>query len=411
MNEHSGIALKKSQGYYGADVKRSLMEKAIGTGPDLKNKVYDFTGKVSEIGMMGAEGADTITWATLWNACKNWVKDTSPSLEGDAFFAEVDRRFTDIIYRTQVVDSVLQKSQFMRAKTFTSRFLSSFKGEPTTTYNMLLRQYDKVISARQTGRKISGTEVRSMLRTFAAWGVQAAVLALVKAIADAWRDDDDYETRWEKLIEALLGEYSPGMSWKDKLKEFSKSNLFDSYNLLELPFISDVLSLLQGYTQERADLMSVQYLINAAKGIGSMLSDPSVKNVYKLLGSVSVISGLPLQNVMREVLALWNNTFGRFYPEMKLQTSPEPASSGYEALYTAMKNGEQTRALLLVDEIMDNVGDAQKAYTGVTSQIREAFQRGDITEQDAYEYMTAIRSYFGYSPKTDIRKQIEGWKK
>ena len=409
MNEHSGIALKKSQGYFGADVKRSLMEKAIGTGPDLKDKAYDITSKVSEVGMKGAEAADTITWATLWNACKNWVKDTSPELEGDAFFAEVDKRFTDIIYRTQVVDSVLQKSQFMRAKTFTSRFLSSFKGEPTTTYNMLLRQYDKVVSARQTGRKISGAEVRSMLRTFAAWGVQSAMLALVTAIADAWRDDDDYETWWEKVSEALFGEYTPGMSWKNKLIELSKSDVFDAYNFLELPFLSDVLSLLQGYTQDRADLMSVQYIINAAKGIKSVLSDPSVKSVYKLLGSISVISGLPFQNVAREVLALWNNTIGALYPEMKLQPSPESATSGYQDLYTAMQKGDKVRALELVDEIMDNVGDAQKAYTGVTTQIREAFKRGDITAQDAKEYMVAIRSYFGYSPNTNLDNQITGW--
>lgn len=410
MTEHSGIALKKSQGYYGADVKRSLMEKAIGTGPDLKNKVYDLTSKVSEIGMLGAEGADTITWAALWNACKNWVKDTAPSLTGDDFWKEVDARFSDIIYRTQVVDSVLQKSELMREKTVMARFLSSFKGEPTTTYNMLLRQYDQLLEARQSGRKIAGTEVKRMLRTFATWGVQAAMLALVTSLADAWRDDDDYETWLEKLREAMFGEYSVKMSFIDRLKEFSKSNVFDAYNFLELPLISDVLSLLQGYTPDRVDLMAVQQLINTANGIAKMFNNPSAKDVYKLLGSFSVISGLPFQNVAREVLALWNNTMGRLYPDLKIQTSPEPASSGYEALYVAMKNGQSTKALELVDEIMGNVGDAKKAYAGVTSQIREAYKRGDITDDDAYEYMAAIRDYFGYSPNTDIRKQIAGWK-
>lgn len=410
MAEHSGIARTKLQGYYGADVKLSLMEKAIGTGPDLGNKVYDFTSKVTEVGMLGAEAADNITWATLWNACKNWVKATDPTLEGNAFYEEVDARFSDIIYRTQVVDSVLQKSEMMRRKTPLARFLSSFKGEPTTTYNMLLRQYDKVTAARQSGRKISGTDVKSMLRTFTAWGVQAAVLALVTALADAWRDDDDYETAFEKIAEALFGEYKPGMSFKERLKEFSKSNVFDAYNFLELPWVSELLSLWQGYTPSRVDLMLVQQLIDAAGGIAKFIGDPSVKNTYKLLGSVSVLSGLPFQNVAREVIALWNNTIGALYPEMKLQTSPEPASSGYEALYVAMKNGQSVRALELVDEIMGNVGDAKKAYAGVTSQIREAYRRGDITEDDAYEYMAAIRDYFGYSPNTDIRKQIAGWK-
>lgn len=406
MIAHSDIALKKDQGYFGADVKRSLMEKALGSGTAWYNKYYDFVNKVTEIGMKPAEAGDMLTWTTLWNACKNWVKDADPSLEGDAFFAAVDDKFTDIIYRTQVVDSVLQKSEFMRQKDFFHRSTSSFKGEPTTSYNTLLRLYDRILEAKQSGKNIAqvwSETKKPMLNAFVSYALNTLVIALATSVADAFRDDDDYETWWEKFLDALLG----------TRQGFIKSNLFESVNFLDLPVFSEAFALLQGYKADRVDLMFIQETIDIANSISGFIKKANWKDAMKLLGGVSMLSGLPMQNLAREVFAIWNNTIGVIDPSMKIETSPAPKSLGYDQFYTALSNENYVRATELIDEIMDNAKDANEAYQGITDKVHDAFVNGKITEAEAFDYLNLCEGYVEGVERTDKqqRNRIENWKK
>lgn len=417
MRKYSGIALKKHHGYFGQNISRSLREEKLGSG----NKWVDFSDAVTEKGMSFAEAMDTVAWVNMWNACRNWVRDTNPDLEGDAFLAEVDRRFSNVVYRTQVVDSVLQKSQVMRSNTFWSRAMSSFKGEPTTAYNVLLRQYDAIYEARQRGDswgKILRERKEPLLRAFVAYALTALVNAVVTSIVDAARDDDDYETLLEKFVEAMFGEYKEGMTFKQKAQQFLRSNMFESFNPFSLPYLSEAVALFQGYDPSRPDLIALTAGKDMVTSVKNMVKNPNVKDVYKLLGGLSMISGLPGQNVFRDVVSIWNTIFGQIDHNVKLKISPESAVSGYEALYKAMSNGESVRAMQLVDDIVDNVGDPKKAYQGVTDQIRQAYYDDKISRSQAKEYLATIYDYFDYELKNvDTQEklskhfdtQIEGW--
>lgn len=409
MLKYSGIAVWKEAGNYDADIKMPLKNELLGA-----DTAYgEVVGKVTEYGMKPAEKADALTWTTLWNACKNWVNENQKGLEGDAYFKAVADKFDDVIMRTQVVDSVLEKSQLMRQKTFFARMVSAFKSEPTMNYNMLLRQYDRFVESKQAGtlKQDWGSMRGPMLRAFSTFALTAIVNALVVSIVDAFRDDDDYEDWWEKFRESLFGEYSGKMTSWQKTQEFLKSNLFGSGNPIELPWISDMLSVLQGYDPDRVDVMAVEELVNAVNAMQRVVSNPSYKDVFKLLDGVSKVSGFPITNVTRDVVAMWNSTFGAADSSVKLQQSPESPTSGYEHLYAAMTKGETLKAAMYVDEIMDNVGDENTAYQGITAQIRKAYGAGKLTADEAFEYMTMSADYFDRErTEKHLRDQISGWK-
>lgn len=410
MMEHGPVAQWKNQGNYQNNIKMPLRQEAIGAETAYGRAV----DKVTEWGMKPAEAMDNLAWTMIWDACKNWVNDVQPGLDGDAFYTAVNEKFRDVIYRTQVVDSVLQKSQFMRQQTFVARMLSSFKGESTTSYNLLLRGYDRIMEAKQSGDTAAAWQAFKgpMLRSFATFAVTAIVNALVVSLADAFRDDDDYETMWEKYKEALFGEYREGAGFKSKAQSFLRSNIFESTNPFAIPWVSEIFSILQGYDPDRADLIAIEQAIDTIGNITKLFDNPTRKEVYDILGSLSQLSGFPGQNVYRDVLAMWNSTFGMVDHNLKRQVTPESATSGYEAHYKAMSSGQTVRALTLVDEIMDNVGDSKKAYDGVSTQIRKAYEAGKISEDEAYEYLVMATEYFDIErTEKQQRKRIAGWNK
>lgn len=94
--------------------------------------------KIREKSMWLAGVGDELTWGTLWNACKAEVQDKTDLKEGTAEFTQaVSDRLSEVVDKTQVVDSILHRSQFMRSTSSFSKMLSAFKAEPTKSYNML----------------------------------------------------------------------------------------------------------------------------------------------------------------------------------------------------------------------------------------------------------------------------------
>lgn len=404
MREHAPIALWKNQNSADADIKMPLRDELVGA----KSDWGEAARKVTDFGMKGAQFGDDMTWAAIWNACKNYVKETSPGLEEKQFFEAVNAKFKEVIYRTQVVDSVLQKSELMREKNFFAKMISAFKSEPTTSYNMLLRQYDRLTEAIQRGDgKAAWNTLRGpMLKTTAVFLLNGIVNALVTALVDAMRDDDDYEKMYEKVGEAFFGEYSDS----NKLQNFLRSNLFEGINPLGIPGVADVISLLQGYEPDRVDLIAVEGALTLPATIKRVLANPTTKDVFKLFDVFSKVSGFPVSNVFRDVLSIWNSTFGLIDPNLKRQLSPESAKSGYEALYKAMTEGKDVRAAQLVDEINGNIGDPDKAYQGVTGIMRDAYKKGDLTRDEARKYLSMVGDYFEIDrTEKQIESRIDGW--
>ena len=315
MQKYSGIAAWKGLGFYDVNISRGLTSiiKHDDTALD----------KISDVGMWGAEKADLWTWAAIWSAAKEEVirkQKLTPKSEG--FYEAVTKLFEDVIYKTQVVDSVLTKNEFMRDKGFFARAVGSFMSEPSTTASMLVDAYDKYHMDMQRGmnRQQAWKKNGRMIGRLAyVYGLGAVILAAIQAVADAFRDDDDYQEFYEKWLEAFGG------NLVDELMPVNK-----------LPIVSDFYEL----AKELLSIMGVdtygnppqsvfmQWYDTLVKGVEILYDKISGENtnytwyggVYKLLQAVSGMTGLPMASATREIVTAWNNIVGAMAPSLKVKT-------------------------------------------------------------------------------------------
>ena len=360
MRRYSGIAAWKALGFYDVNISRGLTEII-----KHKETVRD---KVSEVGMWGAEQADTITWAAIWSACKEEVTKKQKLRPRDAgFYEAVTKLFEDVVYKTQVVDSVLTKNEYLRSKGFFARAIGSFMSEPTTTASMLIDAFDKYRADLQRGmtKTQAWKKNRSMIgRTAYVYAVSALILAAVQAAADALRDDDDYETFVEKWLEAFGG------NLVDELMPLNK-----------LPVLRDFYEL----GKEILSVWGVDTYGNAPRSVFMHWYDSLVKGVqilhdkiygeetnytwyggiYKLLQAVSGMTGLPMAAATREIITAWNTVVGAMAPSLKVQTyEPKPMTNIRYAYEDGYLTAEEATAELLAQDLVEDEDEAYFTIQG-----------------------------------------------
>ena len=344
MLEHSGIALWKDMGFFDTDVGRSIRDQIKGKG----SKLEDLVDK----SMAAAELGDKVTWARLWRACKLEAQEKQ-GLSGDELIKATARRFRDVIYQTQVIDSTMTRSHMMRSSSTFSKMFTSFMSEPTVSYNLIMEGTRQILKDKKAmGLKTAiGRNWKTAGRAYQAYVVSALAAAVVESLADALRDDDD-DTLWEKLWNAFGGPHG---------------NLASDLNPLnKLPYMRDVFSALDGYDNGRMD---TEGLANAKKAYDILMESyrlatgqqdkatsttyygnmTTYGKVYQTFRAVSMLSGLPLSAATREVITTWNNTVGSVWPGMKRKTYEskklreaynsyaKPAGISYDTLSTAME--------------------------------------------------------------------------
>ena len=305
--KYSGIALWKSFGNYDINITRNMTE-AI-KGKSTKDKLVEITLK-------GAEWGDKITWGYLWNACESEIKSTTNLKIGtDEFNQAVAKRLREIIYRTQVVDSILTRSPLMRSKDNATKSVTAFMSEPILRYNMVQSQIFKTIQdSKKLGIKTALSKHKGGLtRVVGVYVSSVALTTIVQSLVDALRDDDDEKEFYEKFLEA----------WKE-------NGLAEITVLSKLPILSDVysavLSLVKyGNVYENEPMYtawitktikSVMGWVNLAKDKGKATT---YKNLYDTAQAISSLSGLPIGNAMREFVTLWNNTIGVMDENLKIK--------------------------------------------------------------------------------------------
>ncbi len=315
MVKYSGIAAWKSLGFYDINISRGLTETI-----KHKRTVLD---KVNEIGMIGAEKADEITWSSMWNACKyevsNKYRNLVPGTE--EYFKKVSELFEEVVYKTQVVDSVLTKNEFMRSKGYFARAISSFMSEPVTTISSLTSAYFNYKTDLQKGMSRSEAwqkNGKTIARTCAVYSVSAIMLAAVQSAIDGLRDNDD-EPYGEKYLYAFTGNVI------DELMPFNKLPILsDFYDIAkELVSIFGV----DTYGNPPQTIIA-QWYNSLIKGTEIMYTKLSGKNtgytwyasISKLLQAASGITGLPISPATREVVTIWNNTVGVIDERLKVKT-------------------------------------------------------------------------------------------
>lgn len=438
MLAHSGIAVWKDLGYYDINISRGLTQ--------MIKQDETFLDKVTEIGMKPAEFADKATWAVMWYACKLQLAD-----QGITDYEQINKLFDDVIYKTQVVDSVLTKSQYMRDKGFWARTASAFMSEPVTTASMVLGAYDDFRMDLRRGMNVGqawSAHKNNIGKMALVYSVSAIMLVMVQAAADALRDDDDYQDFLEKWYEAFKGNIFDELTIVNKIPLVSYA-----WDLLKIGL--DTFTDLDVYgntpgsalTQWFDTLTKLMEIVNDKRSGESNYTWYAV--IYKLLQVASGASGLPAAAGLREVATVWNNTFGVLYPDLKLKTyDPGDMSeikyayadgyltfdeataellekglvenedeayftiSGWEAgdgysrydkVYEAIRNGASIDVAM--KELLSHGYTEKQVTTQITSKIGEWYKGGEISKQQATDMLTK------YTDKSseDITKKVNEW--
>lgn len=444
MREYSGIAAWKSLGFYDVNISRGLTSiiKHDDTALD----------KIAEVGMWGAEKADTLTWAAIWSASKEEVKRKQHISPKDAgFYEAVTKLFEEIIYKTQVVDSVLTKNEFMRDKGFVARAVGSFMSEATTTASMLVDAYDKYHMdlqrglTRQQAWKKNG---KMIVRTAYVYGIGAVILAAVQAVADAFRDDDDYQTFVEKWLEAFGGNVV------DEIMPFNKLPIVSEFYELAKELISTWGVDTYGNPPQSVFMQWYDSLVKGVEILHDKIAGEDTNytwygGAYKLLQAISGMTGLPMAAATREIVTAWNNIVGAMAPSLKVKTyepsemaqikhayqdgylTDEEATaeligqglvdteaeaywtvqgweagdvySRYDAIHDAVRNGGDFNAAM--DELTSHGYTEKDVLSQVKSQIGEWYKTGEITKQQAINMLT---KYFDMD-SDEITETVNRW--
>lgn len=283
--QYSGIAQWKDWGYFEMDTGRSV--RGLITGPESKVE------QLREKSMAAAGKADSVSWGILWNAVENETKDRHPELNGEALYEATAERFGEVIDRTQVVDSVLHRSQIMR-KGGLNKMATSFMSEPSKVYNMVLRDiYD--VSAAEDG-KAKDRAKKKLVRTVGTLTLSFAANAVAQSIVDAMRDDDREKEYWEKFA----------TNWAE--------NFADNFNALNyIPYVKDIVSVFSGYDVSRMDMDAIADAKQAADQLAKAIKGTGKKTVANAgmdaANEIAAIFGLPTANIKRDLLAAVNTVF------------------------------------------------------------------------------------------------------
>ena len=286
----------------------------IHTGRQVRNVLLNddkATDRVKEALMAPAGTMDSLAWSGLWNALEAETRRKHRELEAGstAFYQAVAARFNEVIDRTQVVDGVLQRSQFMRKPDSLSKMATAFMAEPTKTYNQFMGAVYDLQQAQKPKERVQA--MRRMGRTCFALTASIVVNAAVgQAFIDALRDDDDDEDYWEKYRQALTGLEGDEETLGEKLKGIASGDLasdFLPWNYI--PFVKDVASILEGYTAKRMDMDSIARFLKAmTDAMKAMQGDGALtrKNaVITLLAEAGRLTGWPVANIKRDIEAIY----------------------------------------------------------------------------------------------------------
>ena len=368
--QYSGITLWKSFGFYDTNIARSIEEQIKGS--------TNVRQKLIELSLKGAEWADAITWGALWNACEYEVAKTTKNRVGsEEFYNEVALKLREVVYATQVVDSVLTRSQIMRSKSGLTQAATSFMAEPTLSYNILMDgafQFQKEKRITGSAKLAWAKTGKTIGRKVAVYSSVALFAALMEGLADAWRDDDDEEF---------------GEKFKDA---FIKNAISDIIPFNKIPIFSDIVGLILsrfdvGYfssdSLEMTWLSNINDALNAwAKVLGEEDTSTTVYNaIYKTTKALSSMTGISVSGMMREVVALWNNTAGAYDSTLKIKSYEATNEELGNSLYDALVDGNDRQA----ESIKQMFGDEKSMESALRKALKENDPRIKEAAQAIYE--------------------------
>ena len=409
MKQYAPVAIIKEMGGFdthtGLSAKGYLLAEEYGKGERVKGFISDEQYRDEIMGWLPAK-ADELTWCAIWEAVKRetQAKNSEMDVRSEEFLKKAGERFSEVIEKTQVYDSVLARSANMRSKNGLMQMLTAFMAEPTTTVNM-------VEDALRKGNK------KTIARTL---GAVAASVILNNALASlvyGMRDDDEDETFLEKYSQA-----------------FTSGMLDDINPMTYYPILKDIWSLFQGYDIERSDMAIYSDIADSVKKTVTLISqydgdmdEDEAAAYYKKVGNalMSLLDagasafGIPWKNVRRDLMSCYN-TFNTLYGDWfggrdttwnsywdavggaAMDTIPivglVAGESKQDKLYDAIVSGDTA--------YVNRLKSGYKSESSYNTAIRKALRENDPRIKEA-----AVARYNGDIAKyTSIAKQIIGEK-
>ena len=444
MHKYSGIALWKDLGFYDVNVSRGVQE--------LIKHSQGTISKINEIGMKGAEFADKVTWAALWDASKKQVRRETGLSESDAeFFPKVSKVFENVIYNTQVVDTVLTKSEVSRNRSSGARLFTSFMSEPMTTASLVTSEIFDIQMRQAKGIKLKPSDYSRLSKTCIVVAVAAVVNSALASLADAWRDDDEYGTFEQKWTRAM------------------RIKLADELNpLTYLPYASNVWDVTKAFLDwtdtkwfgvevygNGTDIPLADILESTEKAVkifdeirekGEDSKYTKFGGYYKVVNVLSKITGIPLYNIAREGVSLYNafasDKIRSYEPSkegavkyawndgyltddeaiaalqddagmdegeawLEVEKWKNDTTSNYTKLHDAIDNGGDIKKA--VDELTEHGVEEKNIKSSITRRYKEAYINGDNKEREKIRkamYATGL-----YGSVNEVIEKCNSWLK
>jgi hypothetical protein len=363
--QYAGTAIIKDIGGFDMQTSRGAADWILDKKP---TNLIGWSDKV--FGSL-PEKADAVTWGALWNSVKAEVHGkTGLAMDSEALLKAAGKRFDEVINYTQVYDSTLSRSDWMRNKSKFGSMVTSFMGEPTTSMNMFMYSLLHIKDKNYSG------DLR-FISSFLALSASTIINAAVKAVVYAARDDDDYATFWEKYLaqlkSALFGDKIEGLpDWLGTPLGFVAGSDFSVFT--QIPLVSDAMELAQGYDVTRTDMNVVGDVVDAALGLFNEKKTVYTK-VKNLIGAVGNLTGLPVKNLWRDVESVVR-LFG-----VEIPAATGGTADGYAKLYETIASGDEKRA----GELRDTLEGKGKSSKDIDTGVAKSLMENDERIRQAYE--------------------------
>lgn len=363
MKQYAPVAIIKEMGYFDTNMAQSTVDflnnnDYEGKKEKVKAFVKDGSYRDEALSFLASK-ADEITWTHIWNACKAEVRAKNSGLAKEEILEKTGERFTEVITKTQVYDSVFSRSGLMRSRDSAVKNATAFMAEPTTSLNMLANAV--VQTKRGNISKAQGA------RVFGSLVAASAMNSLLQSVVTAARTDDD-DKDWK---EVYLAQLIP--------------NFIDNLNPLnQIAFLKDIFNIFQGYDVTRADMNLISDLYDAIDKLSSDKISTSEK-MKKLAGAISAFFGLPVKNILRDLDSVKN---------VKNDFSDDKKYSSESALDLFK---EEMNSVLGFELFNSDLDVALKAVEKNDMETYQEYADKIYATDDAYDLLYGVLKKYGYN--------------
>ena len=116
-----------------------------------------------------------------------------------------------------------------------------------------------------------------------------------------WDEDEEFTSKmWEEFVSNFISDLNP---------------------LNKLPVLKDIVGVLEGYDPSRMDEQALTNLVeNGKQWVKIAQGDGNLyRTTYKTIQGLSQLTGIPISNYMRDIVAIWNDTIARAYPSIRIE--------------------------------------------------------------------------------------------